>query len=227
LVTALIIIAAVLDHARLLVQPPDHVAGRVLHEHERCVALVGEQDELGRLLRLVHEQDTLGVGQDADGEAVDRGPAGDEAGPVASLVLVEAGAVDDAGDHVARVEGRAEVDRRDAEEVVRVVSRLVGGRRGARAELGPMQRGDDLPADADAVALVHGEVVGQARRHGVHGRPTELLVVGLLTSRHLHQRRAAEKDLGLLVHEHRVVADPGRYRRTRFGTESILRRHTL
>jgi hypothetical protein len=43
----------------------------------------------------------------------------------------------------------------------------------------------------------------------VHGGPAQLLVVGLLPSRHLHEGRAAQEDLGLLVDEHGVVAHAG------------------
>ena len=40
----------------------------------------------------------------------------------------------------------------------------------------------------------------------MHLGATERLVVGLLTGRHLHQRRTAEEDLRLLLDHHRVVA---------------------
>ncbi len=40
----------------------------------------------------------------------------------------------------------------------------------------------------------------------MHLRAAQRLVVGLLTRGHLHQRRATEKNLGLLAHHHRVVA---------------------
>ncbi len=103
---------------------------------------------------LVHEQHALRVGEDADRIAVDRRPAGDEARAVARLVLVEARAVDDAREHLARVERHAQVDRRDAEQLVGVVHRLVRGAAGRGTELAPVEVGDDLAADADAVELV-------------------------------------------------------------------------
>ena len=52
------------------------------------------------------------------------------------------------------------------------------------------------------VDLVGGEVVGQARRCGVHLGAAELLLVGVLVDRHLHQRRSAEVDAGRVLHEH-------------------------
>ena len=152
---------AVLDDAALLVLLADHVAGGVLQEQQRRVGAVGELDELRRLLRLLAEQHAAGVGEDADRVAVQAGPAGDERRAVERLELVELGAVDDAGDDLARVERRLQVGGDEAEQLVRVVHRRrdVGGRR--RAELAPVEAGDDAPADADGVALVGGEVVGQ------------------------------------------------------------------
>jgi len=43
----------------------------------------------------------------------------------------------------------------------------------------------------------------------VHVGAAERLVVGVLAGGHLDQRRPAEKDLGLLVHQHRVIAHAG------------------
>ena len=84
----------------------------------------------------------------------------------------------------------------------RLVRRL--GRAGP--ELAPVEPGDDLPAEAERVALVVGEVVGQPGDAGVHLGAAERLVVGLLAGRHLHQRRAAEEDLRPLADHHHVVA---------------------
>ena len=68
---------------------------------------------------------------------------------------------------------------------------------------------DDVTADADGVELVDGEVVAQTGDPGVHVGAAERLVVGVLAGGHLHQRRAAEEHLGLLVDQHGVVAHPG------------------
>ena len=64
-------LGAVLDDAALLVLPADHVAGGVVQEQQRGVDLVGQLDELGRLLCLLGEQDPLRVGEDPDRVAVD------------------------------------------------------------------------------------------------------------------------------------------------------------
>ena len=104
LLTALIIFAPSLIDAALLVVLAHHVAGGVLQEQERRVALVGELDELGRLVRLLVEEHAAVVGEDADRVAVDLGQPGDERRAVARLELVELAVVDDPGEHVARVE---------------------------------------------------------------------------------------------------------------------------
>ena len=80
---------AVLDDPALLVLLADHVAGGVVQEEQRGVDLVGELDELRRLLRLLAEQHALGVGEDADRAAVEPRPAGDQRGAVERLELVE------------------------------------------------------------------------------------------------------------------------------------------
>ena len=127
-------LCAVLDDAALLVVRADHVAGGVVQEEQRGVDLVGELDELRRLLRLLAEEHALGVGQDADRVAVDLRPAGDQRGAVERLELVEGHAVgladpvDDQLDHLARVEGLLEVARDQVEQRLGV-ARGLGVRR--------------------------------------------------------------------------------------------------
>src|SRR5262249_59993145 len=57
----------------------------------------------------------------------------------------------------------------------------------------------------DGVALVVGQVVGQAAVGGVHLRAAEFLVTGLLAGGDLDQRRAAEEHLGPAADEDVVV----------------------
>src|SRR6202040_341741 len=76
-------------------------------------------------------------------------------------------------------------------------------------ELPPVEPGHDLAAYTDGVQFVVGEVVGHARREGVHPSPAQLLVGRYLAGRHLDQRRPAEENLGLLVDHDGVVAHPG------------------
>ena len=125
--TALIIMAPCLMIPRLLVLLAHHVPGGVLQEDQGDVDLVGQLDELGRLVGLLGEQHPAVVGQHADRVAVDRGPPGDQAGAVERLELVEAGPVHHPGQHLPGVEGDLGVGRGDAEQLVGVVDRLVGG----------------------------------------------------------------------------------------------------
>ena len=69
-----------------------------------------------------------------------------------------------------------------------------------------MQVGHDAPRDADGLGLVAGEVVAQARRAGVHERPAQLFLVGLLADGHLDQRWPTEEDAGPALDHDRVVA---------------------
>ena len=120
-------LGAVLDDPALLVLGADHVAGGVLQEDQRGVGLVGQQDELGGLLGLLAEQHAAVVGEHADRIAVQPGPAGDQRRAVARLVLVELGAVDGAGQHLAGVERHLGVGREDAEDLLGVVARARPG----------------------------------------------------------------------------------------------------
>ncbi len=130
------------------------------------------------------------VAEDADRVAVDRCPAADQRGAVARLELLEARAVDDAGDHVADVDGLAQVRAHQAEQLLGVVDRRVGAQRGGGSGLAPVQVGDDLAAQAQGVELVLGQVLAESRDLGVHLGAAERLVVALLAGGHLHERRA-------------------------------------
>jgi hypothetical protein len=201
-------LGAVLDDAALFVAGADHEAGDVLAEQERDTHAVGELDELGALLGLLAEEDPV-VGEDPDREAVQRPPPGDEVGAVERFELLEAGPVEDAGEDLAGVERFAQVDRGDAEQVLGVVERRVGGLGRAGAELAVTEPGDDLAGDADGVHLVVGEVIAEAGGAGVHVGAAELLLLRVLAGGHLHERRAAEEHLGAFADEDRVVGHAG------------------
>ncbi len=204
--TALIIMAPCLMIPRLLVLLAHHVPGGVLEEEQRHVDLVGQLDELGGLVRLLGEQHAPVVGQHADRVAVDGGPAGDQAGAVQRLELVEPRPVDHPGQHLAGVEGDLGVGRGDPQQLGGVVDRLVGRLGRAAAPLAVVEAAHDLAAQADGVVLVAGQVVGQARDAGVHGRPAQLLVGRLLAGGHLDQGRPTQEDLGALLDHDDVVA---------------------
>ena len=119
LVTALIILAPSLMIPRCSYVLPDHVAGGVLQEDQRRVVWLASRMNSVAFCDSSLKQHAAVVGQDADAEAVDRRPAGHQRRPVERLVLLEPRAVDDAGQHLARVERQPEVDRHDAEQLLR------------------------------------------------------------------------------------------------------------
>ncbi len=196
----------VLDDAPLLVLLADHVARRVLEEQQWDVDLVGQLDELGRLVGFLGEEHAAVVGQHPDRIAVDRRPPGHQAGAVERLELVEPGAVDDPGEHLAGIEGHLRVGGGDPEQLLGIVDGLVGRHRGARAPLAPVEPAHDLASDPNGVELVGGELVGEAGDPGVHRGAAELLVGRFLAGRHLDQGRAPEEDLRALLDHHDVVA---------------------
>jgi hypothetical protein len=187
-----------------LVLAPDHEAGDVLQEQQGDRALIAELDEVGALQGRLAEQHAV-VGDDPDGVPVHVREAGHEGGAVLGLELREAAAVDEAGDDLPHVVGRARIGRDDPEQLGGVVRRLLDrdalpGRGGARAE-----RRDDPPDDAQRVRVVVGEVVGHPGRARVQPAATELLRGDDLPGGRLHQRRAAQEDRPLVRDDDRLV----------------------
>ena len=151
------------------------------------------------------EQDAV-VGDDADRHAVQAREAGDQRRPVARLELVEARAVDDARDHLAHVVRLPRVLRDDAVDLLRVVERLLARLVRHRLGLAAIEAGDDAARDRQRMAIVVGEVVGDAREARVHVAAAELLGADDLADRRLHQRRPAEEDRALVLDDDRLVA---------------------
>src|SRR4029079_15926056 len=81
-------------------------------------------DELCRFLGLLTEQHAAVVGQDADGIAVQRRPAGHQRRAVERLELVELRAVDDTGDYIAWGKRDTQVGGNDADQFFGVEQRL-------------------------------------------------------------------------------------------------------
>ena len=189
---------------------------------QRDAALRAELDEMRALERRFGEQDAV-VGEDADGIAVDVGKAGDQGGAIALPELVQPAAVHHAGDHLAHVVRLARVGRHDAVDLLRVEERFL--RRGLRpAALGPVQIRNDAPHERERVRIVVGKVIGHAGDAGVHVGAAQLFGGDFLAGGRLHQRRAAQKDGALVLHDDGLIGHRRAYTRHRRCTSPSRRR---
>ena len=137
---------------------------------------------------------------------MDRRPATDHRGAITGLELFEPGAVNNATDDLADLERLAEVLADESEEFFGIERRRIGLQRRRRIGLVPVEVRHDFAAQTDGVHLVVSEVLGQAGDLGVLLRAANRLGVGDLTGGHLHQRRAGEEGIGLLLDEDVVIA---------------------
>ena len=120
------------------------------------------------------EEDAV-VGHDPDRMPVHVGEAGHEGGAVLGLELPEAAAVDDPGDHLPHVVGGPGVGGDHPVQLAGVDDRFVGGdHRPGRIGRRP-QGGDDGPHHGQGLAVVGGQVVGDAGSPGVQLAAAELL----------------------------------------------------
>ena len=115
-----------------LVLRADHEAGDVLQEDERDAPLAAELDEVRALLRRLGEEHAV-VREDPDRDPLDAREACDERLAVQRLELVEARAVDDPRDQLARVGLLAEVLGDEPVELARVERRRLRCARAPRA----------------------------------------------------------------------------------------------
>ena len=137
---------------------PDHEAGDVLEEDERHAPLAAELDEVRAFLRGLGEEHAV-VREDPDRDPLDAREARDESLAVQRLELVEARAVDDPRDQLARVGLLAEVLGDEAVQLVRVERGRLG-RRDVPGSLGPAQvEGSHDAAGERERVLVGGRVV--------------------------------------------------------------------
>src|SRR5439155_21586932 len=103
-------LGAVLRQPLLLVTLAYHEAGNVLEEEQGDAAMAAELDEVGALEAALRKEDAV-VGKDADGKTHYSREAADQRCTVEGLELLEAAAVDKAGDDLAHVERPAQVRR--------------------------------------------------------------------------------------------------------------------
>jgi hypothetical protein len=147
------------------------------------------------------------------------GEAGDQRGAVARLELVEARAVDDAGDDLAHVVGLARVAGDDAVELSGSYSGSSRLAQRAVDRLAAVEVADDARA-MPARGVVLGQVVGHAGDARVHVAAAEVLGADHLAGGRLHQRRAAEEDGALVLDD-----DQSRRHRRHVGAAGGARAH--
>ena len=131
---------------------------------------------------------------------------GDQRRPVERLELGEPAAVDQPGDDLADVVGRARVRRHDLVDRLGRVLRLLGRVDVPRTGLPRAESADDLPDDLQRVGVVVGEVVGHPADPAVQVAAAQFLCGDHLAGRGLHQRRTAQEDRALVADDHALVA---------------------
>ena len=156
------------------------------------------------LLRRFREQDAV-IGDDADRIAVEVSESGDQCGAIELLELVEFAAIDETGDHLARIIGPAQVGGHHAIQLGRVVERLTRLPHRQVRLLHPVQIADDLARDGQRMRVVLGVMVGHAGNPGMHVGTAQILRRHHLAGRRLHQRRAAQEDRPLPLHDDALV----------------------
>ena len=131
--------------------------------------------------------------------------AGDERGAVERLELVEPAAVHDPRNDLAHVVGRLPVRRHDAVNLFGIVVRLLRLAQVELRALHAVQVAERGARERERVVVVQGVMVGHAGDAGMDVRPAQLLRAHNLAGGGLHQRRAAEEDRALALHDHRLV----------------------
>ena len=169
------------------------------------------------------EQDAV-VGDDSDRHAVEAREPGNQRRAVARLELVEARAVDEAGDDLAHVVGFAGVLRDDAVEFSGIVERLLARLHGDPHLRHAVEVSDDPARQVDGMGIVLGELVGDARNPCMNVTATEVLGADLLSRRRLYQRGASQENRALVAHDDGLVAH-GRHIGPARGARAHHHRH--
>ena len=139
---------------------------------------------------------------------------------------MEAAAVDEARDQLARIDLLARVAGDDAVEFVGIVGGRLRRRAGDPRRGRTWHGGEDLARDPQRVGIVGGQVIGDAGDAGVGVAAAELLGRHLLAGRRLHERRASQEDRALVLHDDGLVAhgrDVGAARRAGAQHDGHLR----
>ena len=137
--------------------------------------------------------------------AVNMGEPGDQRAAVFRLELVELAAVDQTDDDIVHVIGNPRVDGNHVVELGLISNRLHRRQHIPDARFARPQCRHDAPDDAQRVAVVVGEMIGDTGDLGVQISAAEILGRYDFPSCRLHQRRTAEKDGALVANDHRLV----------------------
>ena len=155
-------LGAVLDDAGFFIRLAHHVAGGVVQIQDRRARLAAGLNKVGGFGGACRVDRPV-VGDDADRPAFDLNMAAHRGAAVVFGELQKVRIVGQAGNHLLHVDRAFVVIGHDAQEFFGVVTR---GLEGARHLQGhrpvPVQLGHDVAGDAQAVAVVFGQVVAQA-----------------------------------------------------------------
>ncbi len=197
-------LGAIAGNAAIFVFATDHETGDVLQKEQRDAALRAEFDEMRGFQRRFREQDAV-VGDDADRIAPETSETADDRRPVARLELVEIGAIDEAGDDLANVEGFPGVGRDHAIQFVDRVDRFARFGEAQRRTLAPVEVADDAAGNRQRMRVVLRVVIDDAGNPGMHIGAAEFFGSHHLAGRRLDQGRPAEEDRSLLLDDDRLV----------------------
>jgi hypothetical protein len=191
-------LGAVADDPRLLDPGADHEPGHVDEVHERDPERVAEVDEARGLVGGVVVEDPTEVarlvGDDPGGPAAEARQAGDDRPRPASLEVEPRAVVDDPADDLVHVVGGPGRRRQHVEQVLVRALHRIGTRTHRRRLVAVCREVGQIPADRlDAVPVVGGLEVADARAPAVHAGAAELLGAHLLADRRAHEVRARER----------------------------------
>ena len=159
---------------------------------------------MGPLLGTLGEENAI-IGNDADGHAVEPGEACNQGLAIEFLELVELRAVNQAGNHLADIVGRANIRRHDTVQLGRVIGRLTRIGEVEIDLLDRVERADNPARRVQGVLVIGGVMVGDARDAGMDIGPAQILGGDHLARGGLHQRRTGQEDRALLADNHRLV----------------------
>ena len=137
---------------------------------------------------------------------MDVGEARDQRLAVERLELVQGGVVDEAGNDLAHVEGRAGIAREHAVDLARIEARRLHRLAHHALTAAHMEMAYDVARNGESLLVVLGEMINHARSARMHIATAEGFSVDFLTGCRLNQGRTTKENRALLAHDHRLVA---------------------